>query len=58
MNSQAELAAAEAVLQAKLRRQWLDAGVTMTAPETVWLSADTRLAPGVMIEPRGVAAQA
>ena len=54
VNSQAELAAAEAVLQARLRRQWLDAGVTMTAPETVWLSADTKLAPGVMIEPNVV----
>ena len=51
VNSQAELAAAEAVLQSRLRRRWLDAGVTMTAPETVWLSADTRLAPGVTIEP-------
>jgi bifunctional UDP-N-acetylglucosamine pyrophosphorylase/glucosamine-1-phosphate N-acetyltransferase len=54
VNSQAELAAAEAVLQARLRRQWLDAGVTMTAPETVWLSADTKLAPGVVIEPNVV----
>ncbi len=54
VNSQAELAAAEAVLQARLRRQWLEAGVTMTAPETVWLSADTRLAPGVTIEPNVV----
>jgi bifunctional UDP-N-acetylglucosamine pyrophosphorylase / glucosamine-1-phosphate N-acetyltransferase len=51
VNSQAELAGAEAVLQARLRRRWLEAGVTMTAPETVWLSADTRLAPGVTIEP-------
>jgi bifunctional UDP-N-acetylglucosamine pyrophosphorylase/glucosamine-1-phosphate N-acetyltransferase len=54
VNSQAELAAAEAVLQARLRRKWLDAGVTMTAPETVWLSADTDLAPGVIIEPNVV----
>src|SRR5206468_11379724 len=30
------------------------AGVTMTAPETVWLSADTELAPGVIIEPNVV----
>ena len=51
VNSQAELAQAEAALQWRLRRRWLDAGVTMTAPETVWLSADTRLAPGVVIEP-------
>jgi bifunctional UDP-N-acetylglucosamine pyrophosphorylase/glucosamine-1-phosphate N-acetyltransferase len=51
VNSQAELAQAEAALQAKLRRLWMDAGVCMTAPETVWLSADTRLAPGVLVEP-------
>jgi bifunctional UDP-N-acetylglucosamine pyrophosphorylase/glucosamine-1-phosphate N-acetyltransferase len=51
INSQAELAQAEAALQARLRRRWLDAGVTMIAPETVWLSADTRLSPGVVIEP-------
>ena len=54
VNSQAELAAAEAVLQARLRRKWLAAGVAMTAPDTVWLSADTRLAPGVTIEPNVV----
>jgi bifunctional UDP-N-acetylglucosamine pyrophosphorylase/glucosamine-1-phosphate N-acetyltransferase len=51
VNSQAELAQAEAALQARLRRHWMDAGVTMVAPETVWLAADTRLAPGVVIEP-------
>jgi bifunctional UDP-N-acetylglucosamine pyrophosphorylase/glucosamine-1-phosphate N-acetyltransferase len=54
VNSQAELAAAEAAMQARLRRHWLDAGVTMTAPDTVWLSADTKLAPGVTIEPHVV----
>jgi bifunctional UDP-N-acetylglucosamine pyrophosphorylase/glucosamine-1-phosphate N-acetyltransferase len=51
VNSQGELAVAEAALQSRLRRRWLDAGVTMTAPETVWLSVDTRLAPGVVVEP-------
>ena len=51
VNSQAELAMAEAALQARLRRRWLDAGVTMVAPETVWLSSDTELASGVVIEP-------
>ncbi len=54
VNSQLDLAAAEAALQGRLRRRWLDAGVTMTAPETVWFSADTRLAPGVTIEPNVV----
>jgi bifunctional UDP-N-acetylglucosamine pyrophosphorylase/glucosamine-1-phosphate N-acetyltransferase len=54
VNSQAELAGAEAAMQARLRRRWLESGVTMIAPETVWLSADTRLAPGVTIEPHVV----
>ncbi|HXV22938.1 MAG TPA: bifunctional UDP-N-acetylglucosamine diphosphorylase/glucosamine-1-phosphate N-acetyltransferase GlmU [Alphaproteobacteria bacterium] len=54
VNSQLELASAEAALQTRLRRRWMEAGVTMIAPETVWLSADTRLAPGVTIEPNVV----
>jgi bifunctional UDP-N-acetylglucosamine pyrophosphorylase/glucosamine-1-phosphate N-acetyltransferase len=51
INSRAELAAAEAALQARLRAAALDAGVTMTAPETVFLAADTELAPDVIIGP-------
>jgi len=51
INTQAQLAEAEAVLQHRLRRQWMDAGVTMAAPETVFLSADTKLAADVVIEP-------
>jgi bifunctional UDP-N-acetylglucosamine pyrophosphorylase/glucosamine-1-phosphate N-acetyltransferase len=54
INTRAQLAEAEAVLQRRLRRQWLDAGVTMVAPETVFLSADTQLAPDVVIEPHVV----
>ena len=54
VNSQAELAAAEAAMQARLRRYWREEGVSMVAPETVWLSADTRLASGVTIEPNVV----
>src|SRR5262245_30364685 len=51
INTRAQLAEAEAVLQRRLRQQWLDAGVTMTAPETVHLAADTKLAPDVVVEP-------
>jgi bifunctional UDP-N-acetylglucosamine pyrophosphorylase/glucosamine-1-phosphate N-acetyltransferase len=54
INTQAQLAEAEAVLQRRLRQLWLDAGVTMTAPETVFLAADTRLAADVTIEPHVV----
>src|SRR5262245_40094568 len=49
INTRAQLAEAEAVLQRRLREQWLDAGVTMVAPETVFLSADTKLALDVVI---------
>ena len=51
VNSRAELAAAEAALQSRLRMAALDAGVTMTAPETVFLAADTQLAADVIIGP-------
>jgi bifunctional UDP-N-acetylglucosamine pyrophosphorylase/glucosamine-1-phosphate N-acetyltransferase len=54
VNTKAQLAETEAVLQRRLRRAWLAAGVTMTAPETVFLSADTKLAPDVVIEPNVV----
>ena len=48
---QAQLAEAEAVLQRRLRQAALDAGVTMTAPETVFLSADTKFGQDVIVEP-------
>lgn len=51
VNTQTELAQAEAILQQRLRQAALDAGVTMVAPETVFLSADTKLARDVKIEP-------
>jgi bifunctional UDP-N-acetylglucosamine pyrophosphorylase/glucosamine-1-phosphate N-acetyltransferase len=51
INTRAQLAEAEAVLQRRLRQQWLDAGVTMVAPETVYLAADTKLARDVVVEP-------
>ncbi|HEY6982200.1 bifunctional UDP-N-acetylglucosamine diphosphorylase/glucosamine-1-phosphate N-acetyltransferase GlmU [Reyranella sp.] len=51
VNSRAELALAERALQQRLRAAAMDAGVTLVDPETVWLSADTRLAADVTIEP-------
>ena len=38
-------------MQWRLRRAAMDAGVTMIAPETVYLSADTRFACDVVVEP-------
>ncbi|HSM20236.1 MAG TPA: bifunctional UDP-N-acetylglucosamine diphosphorylase/glucosamine-1-phosphate N-acetyltransferase GlmU, partial [Hyphomicrobiales bacterium] len=54
VNSQAELARVEAVYQQRLRRRALEAGVTMIAPETVFLSYDTELGPDVKVEPNVV----
>ena len=54
VNSRVELAAAEAVFQAKRRADLLMAGVTMTAPETVFLSFDTEIENDVTIEPHVV----
>ncbi|MBV9756935.1 MAG: bifunctional UDP-N-acetylglucosamine diphosphorylase/glucosamine-1-phosphate N-acetyltransferase GlmU [Alphaproteobacteria bacterium] len=51
INSRAELAAAEATVQSWLRAAALDAGVTMTAPDTVFFAADTRLAADVTVAP-------
>jgi bifunctional UDP-N-acetylglucosamine pyrophosphorylase/glucosamine-1-phosphate N-acetyltransferase len=51
INSQAQLAEAEAALQQRLRAAALEAGVNMLAPETVHLAADTKLGRDVVIEP-------
>ena len=51
VNSQAELAAAEQAYQARRRAVLMAAGVTMTAPDTVHLAWDTRIAAGVTLEP-------
>jgi bifunctional UDP-N-acetylglucosamine pyrophosphorylase/glucosamine-1-phosphate N-acetyltransferase len=51
VNSRAELAVAEAAMQQRLRARALDAGVGMTAPETVFLSHDTVLEPDCQIGP-------
>jgi bifunctional UDP-N-acetylglucosamine pyrophosphorylase/glucosamine-1-phosphate N-acetyltransferase len=51
INSRAELAAAEATLQSWLREAAMEAGVTMLAPETVFLAHDTRFGTDVTLEP-------
>jgi bifunctional UDP-N-acetylglucosamine pyrophosphorylase/glucosamine-1-phosphate N-acetyltransferase len=51
VNSRAELAAAEAAMQQRLRAAAMDAGVGMTAPETVFLSHDTVLEADAQIGP-------
>ena len=54
INTKAQLAEAEAVLQQRLRAAAMEAGVTMVAPETVFLAADTKLGKDVIIEPNVV----
>jgi bifunctional UDP-N-acetylglucosamine pyrophosphorylase / glucosamine-1-phosphate N-acetyltransferase len=54
VNSRAELAAAEALMQDRLRRRAMADGATLIAPETVFLSADTRLGRDVVVEPNVV----
>jgi bifunctional UDP-N-acetylglucosamine pyrophosphorylase / glucosamine-1-phosphate N-acetyltransferase len=51
INTRAELAEAEALMQRWLRRAAMDSGVTLIAPETVFLSADTQLGRDVVVEP-------
>jgi bifunctional UDP-N-acetylglucosamine pyrophosphorylase/glucosamine-1-phosphate N-acetyltransferase len=51
INNKAQLAEAEQVMQARLRKAALDAGVTMIAPDTVYLAADTKFGDDVTIEP-------
>jgi len=54
VNSRVELAAAEAALQKRLRLRAIEAGATMVAPETVFFSFDTELAPDCWIGPNVV----
>ena len=54
INSRAELAEAEGRWQARRRRQAMDDGATLTAPDTVWFSWDTVVGRDVVIEPNVV----
>jgi bifunctional UDP-N-acetylglucosamine pyrophosphorylase / glucosamine-1-phosphate N-acetyltransferase len=51
VNSQGQLADAEALLQGRLRQAAMAQGVTLVAPDTVFLACDTTLEPGVEIGP-------
>jgi bifunctional UDP-N-acetylglucosamine pyrophosphorylase/glucosamine-1-phosphate N-acetyltransferase len=60
INSRAELAAAESLMQARLRAHAMAQGATLVDPATVWFSHDTRLGRDVIVGPnvvfgRGVA---
>ncbi|SMF67338.1 bifunctional UDP-N-acetylglucosamine pyrophosphorylase / Glucosamine-1-phosphate N-acetyltransferase [Tistlia consotensis] len=51
VNSRAELAGAEALLQARLRAKAMAEGATLIDPATVYLSWDTRLGRDVTVQP-------
>ena len=51
INNRAELAEAEAIWQRRRRRTFMLSGVTMMAPETVFLSHDTEIGEDTTIEP-------
>lgn len=57
VNDRAQLAQLEAVMQDRLRAQAMASGVTLHAPETVFLSADTRFGTDVTIEPHVIIGQ-
>ena len=54
INSRAELASAEAAFQARKRDELLADGVTLTAPDTVYLAHDTVIGRDTVIEPHVV----
>ncbi len=51
VNSRAELAAVEAMMQKRLRALAMANGATLVDPSTVYLSADTKLGQDAIIEP-------
>ncbi len=51
INSRAELAQAEAIVQNRLRRSAMEGGATLVDPTTTWLSHDTKIGRDVVIEP-------
>jgi bifunctional UDP-N-acetylglucosamine pyrophosphorylase/glucosamine-1-phosphate N-acetyltransferase len=51
VNSRAQLAEAEAKLQARMRLALMDAGVTLISPETIHLAVDTVIEPDVTVGP-------
>ena len=51
INSRAELAAQEAVWQARRREALMAEGVSLVAPQTVWLAWDTAIGRDTVVEP-------
>jgi bifunctional UDP-N-acetylglucosamine pyrophosphorylase/glucosamine-1-phosphate N-acetyltransferase len=54
INSRAELAQAEAVVQQRLRLAAMEGGATLVAPDTVFFAHDTQLGPDTVVGPHVV----
>jgi bifunctional UDP-N-acetylglucosamine pyrophosphorylase/glucosamine-1-phosphate N-acetyltransferase len=56
VNTRAELARVESVMRERIRRRWMDEGVTLLDPARIWIDdavvigADTVIAPGAWLE--------
>ena len=51
VNDRSQLAYVEAIMQSRLRSKAMASGVTLQAPETIFLSADTMFGTDIVIEP-------
>lgn len=51
VNSRSELAVAEAIFQYRARQKFMEAGVTLIDPDSVFFAADTKIEADVLIEP-------
>lgn len=51
INSRVHLAQAERIIQSRLRSRWMEAGVTMLNPESVYLGMDVQLEPDTVLYP-------
>jgi len=51
INSKLQLAQAEEIIQARLRRSSMEAGVTMLLPETIYLGMDVHIEPDTILYP-------
>lgn len=51
INNRVHLAEAEAILRRRITHRWLEAGVTMIDPATVYIEPDVRLAPDTILWP-------
>ena len=56
VNDRVQLARAEGAMQRRLRRQAMLGGATLIAPETVFLSMDTKIGRDVIVEPNVICA--